>query len=204
MVLHIVVHGVVNAANASRDAASLIDLSMTPDEWIPYLGWTWVFYYTAHFYTMGAGPIILLKLEERGFRRAIYVFVLMIVAGGLIQLVLPARSPWPEDGSAVQNWFHTSVTWDPYVCLPSMHVALVLLLGLISFRVIRSLWLRRLTIVAISLISLSTLTLKEHYILDVLAGGVLGFLAYLLWRSGTRTISVQESDLGGRVAHHGI
>jgi membrane-associated phospholipid phosphatase len=85
-----------------------------------------------------------------------------------------------------------------------MHVALVLLLGLISFRVIRSSWLRALTIVAISLISLSTLTLKEHYILDVLAGGVLGFLAYLLWRSGTRTISVQESDLGGRVAHHGI
>ena len=62
----------------------------------------------------------------------------------------------------------------PLNCFPSMHVSLVFL-GLFVIKMYRPDLLRYYLVWAIA-IALSTLLVKQHYIVDVLAGGVLGSL----------------------------
>jgi len=180
--LHVLCHHFANAWNAARPASDLHDFSTAVDQWIPYLPWTWVVYYFGDLYILLWGSYVVWNIPQRKFPRALLVFAAMIVAGALVQIAIPGRSPWPENGSAVQHWFHERVTFDPYVCLPSMHVALAVLPSCMTFDVFPARPVRILITVLAALITASTLTLKEHYALDAVAGLILALSCYAFWR----------------------
>jgi len=182
--LHTACHDIVNAWNASRPVSSYYDLSTTLDAWIPYIPWTWTVYYFGDLYILLWGSYVVWKMPPRGFPRSVIVYSGMIIAGALIQLALPARSPWPLDATFVQQWFHRQITYDPYVCLPSMHVALAVLPASMAFDVFSSRAVKITSAVLAALVSVSTVTLKEHYIVDVGAGVILALFFYALWKKG--------------------
>jgi PAP2 superfamily len=184
VVLHFGVYRLVNQVNAGRPTSAFLDLSTRVDGWLPYLGWTWVVYYAALPYVLGFGSLAVLRLPPRLAVRAAGTYVVMMLAGGALQLLFPARSPWPAEAWPVQRFFHESVSYDPFVCLPSMHVALVTLTACLASAARPTTRTRIAHGAMVALVSLSTLTLKEHYVWDVVAGGLLATAAFVLWRRG--------------------
>ena len=94
----------------------------------------------------------------------------MILLGAATQVLLPARAPWPAAPMAIQRWTHSWSVMQPYACLPSMHVTLTAYPCCVALSVLRTRWVKTLSVVGALLIAISTLTLKEHYVLDTLAG----------------------------------
>jgi membrane-associated phospholipid phosphatase len=184
--LHTICHDIVNAWNAKRPSSDFHDFSTSIDQWIPYVPWTWVVYYFGDLYILFWGSYVVWKMPHRDFTRTILVYSVMIIAGALMHFALPGRSPWPENGSWVQHWFHERITFDPYVCLPSMHVALTVLPTCMTFDLFSARPVRIVTTILAVLITVSTLTLKEHYALDALAGILLGLICYAFWRMPRR------------------
>jgi len=167
-VLHVFSYNMVNEINGRLSSSILNDFSTVVDNWIPYLGWTFVFYYLGHIYITICASFIVWKLSDKKFFWAVYTYTIMIITGALLEIVFPAHSPWPNDMIWVQQFIHEKIYLGPYACFPSMHVALTILPALILFSVIKSKWIRILSTLMAVLITLSTLTLKEHYFVDAL------------------------------------
>jgi membrane-associated phospholipid phosphatase len=74
----------------------------------------------------------------------------------------------------------------PDNCLPSLHVALATSLALLLREPERPRLVRALAPVWAVLVSLSTLTVKQHYVVDVLGGAVVGLAAWALARRAAR------------------
>ncbi len=184
--LHILLYYVVNAVNSTRPAGSLFDFEMPIDGRIPFIRSSSIVYYLGDAYILLWGAYILGRLTPAGFRRAIMAYAGMIVVGAAIQLALPARAPWPADPAAMQAWVHDSIALRAYACLPSMHVALSILPAALSVAVLDRPAARWASVLAVVLITISTLTLKEHYFLDAATGTLLGLSAYVLWRTAGR------------------
>ena len=184
VLLHMTCYYVVNSTNSHRPAAAFVDLTLASDRWIPYLGWTWVIYYLGDVYIVMWGAVVFWRIPRRGFVRAVEAYSGMIVVGAILQLLVPARAPWPVAPVAVQQWVHDLISMQPYACLPSMHVALTVLPAGISVSVFKSPLLRATSVALAAMITVSTLTLKEHFVLDAVAGLVLGLAVYAFWRGG--------------------
>jgi membrane-associated phospholipid phosphatase len=154
------------------------------DAWIPYIAWTWPVYYAADLYILLGLPMILWRLPFRAFVAAILTAAAVILGGAMLQVLVPARSPWPEQLTSVQAWYHRAVNVCPWTCFPSMHVALVVLGTGFAFSTTRSVLGRSALATLAIAIAASTLTLKEHYVMDVLVGTVLALIGYRLWFRG--------------------
>lgn len=191
IVFHVSVYSAVNLTNSARDPAQLWNLHTPLDAWIPYLDWTAYIYYFGDLY-MGAWAAVVVVLLERGFGRAMVTYLGMIVVGGALQVLIPASAPLPADPHWLQARVH-EVSIAPYACLPSMHVALSVLPALLSLHVLRSRLARGAAIGAAVLITISTVTTKEHFVVDPVAGLALAGLAYAFWRRG-RTRAAGEAS----------
>lgn len=172
----------VRAVNEQRPPSELLNLRTLVDNWIPYLGWTWFFYYLGDFYILFFGAYVVWKLPKAKFLQSAWVYTVMIISGALFHIALPSKSPWPTDLINVQRWFHNSISVNPFACLPSMHVALTILPACIALSILKSSWLKSLSFILAALITISTLTLKEHYFLDTLTGILFALLFYVIWR----------------------
>ena len=179
---HVAVYSAVNFTNSARDPTQLWDLFTPFDAWIPYLGWTAFIYYFGDLYMGGWAAIVIVRLD-RGFGRAMKAYLGMIVAGGAIQVLLPASAPLPAEFHWLQARVH-ELSIPPYACLPSMHVALTCLPAALSINVLKSPLTRGMSMGAAVLITISTLTTKEHFFLDAVAGLALAAVAYAYWRRG--------------------
>ena len=175
-VLHIFCYIGVNEINRRLPLSSLNDLSTTFDEWIPYFGWTFIFYYLGIFYFSVWASFIIWKLKDKKLLRAVYTYTAMILTGALLEVAVPAHSPYPVDMNNIQQFIHEKSYSGPYACFPSMHVTLTVLPTLILFSVIRSRCIRIFSTLMAILIVISTLTLKEHFFIDTLAGVIFGFI----------------------------
>lgn len=184
--LHSVCYYLVNHINSLRPPTSLLSFHIFIDNWIPYIPWTWIFYYLGDVYILLAAGLILWRLEDTLFVRAIYVYIGMIISGALIQLALPSICPWPINLSWAQDYFHNFFLTGPHACLPSMHVALSVLPGCILFSVTGSRWIRVLSTLTVGLNTVSTVTMKEHYFLDLLTGVLIAFSFYVIWKQGDK------------------
>ncbi len=185
-ILHLTAYYVVTRVNGARPASALWDLTTPFDARIPYLPWTWPFFWAAYpFVTLGAASVVL-ALPDAAFRRAILAFVGMTLVGAAVQLVLPARAPWPETPHPVQHLLHESWLVLPYANLPSMHVAFSTLTAFLALAVLRSHWVKAVFVLVTMLVALSTVTLKEHFALDAVTGAALGAATGVWWRRGTR------------------
>ncbi len=181
VVLHLTVYRLVNVWNMRRPATDYLSAWTPLDDWIPYLPWTAVLYYLGDLFIILGGGAIVWRLE-RGFGRALVAYAGMILTGGIVQVLLPIPGPWPADPSALQRFFHALPGVDPYAALPSMHVALATLPAAIAWTSLRSAGVKALLIGTALIVSLSTLTTKEHYVLDAVTGCALGLAAWAYWR----------------------
>jgi hypothetical protein len=184
--LHNICNGVVNRMTSLRPVSDLLNVQTPIDQAIPYLSWTWVFYISAVLVVILAGMIVVWNMPKKQFYITVLSYSLMFIIAALVQYLLPIKSPWPENMNKVQGWYHHHVMIYPYACLPSMHVALIVFPILIAISGVARKWIKvTLSVMAIPFI-VSTLTLKEHYFVDVLAGILLAVLAYRFWKSKSR------------------
>ncbi len=141
-------------------------------------------------------PMVVVRHEEH-LRRTLWALVMVWVVGSIGWLFYPTVLPRPASaaiGEGFGAWtLRIAYGMDaPYNCFPSLHVAQPFLAaftgGLVSRR------LGRFAIGWASLVALSTLFTKQHYVVDVIAGIILAGAAYLVCLRRCPRAAVIELD----------
>ena len=193
--LHLLAYLAVTRVNAGRPEGAFWNLATGLDSAIPHLPSTWPLYWLVYPFVPIAGAVALLRLSDAGFKRAIVAYSAMLLIGAAIQLLVPARAPWPDVPAPIQHFYHTSGLVLPYANLPSMHVAFATLTAAMLVTVVASRSWRLVTAGAALLITIGTLTLKEHFVLDAICGVLLGLVTWRWWYA----LAVRRRPLGGWV-----
>jgi hypothetical protein len=180
--LHLLAYLAVTRVNAARPAHALWHLSTALDAAIPHLPHTWPLYWLVYPFVPVVGGVALLRMPDPAFRRAVTAYAGMLLAGAAIQLLIPARAPWPPDPARMQQIYHASGLVLPYANLPSMHVAFATLTALVFSSVSRSMVARAAAGTGALAITVGTLTLKEHFVVDAVTGVLLALAAWSWWR----------------------
>jgi membrane-associated phospholipid phosphatase len=180
--LHLACYWAVTRVTAVRDSVALFDTTTAIDRLIPHLPATWPLYWLAYPFIVLGGGFALARLDTPSFHRAISAVAAMTVAGAAVQLVFPARAPWPAVPAPMQQRFHDSALVLPYATLPSMHVAYCAVAAGLLAAVRPGRAVRIVGAVVVAAVALSTLTLKEHVILDALTGLLLAWGTLRWWR----------------------
>lgn len=196
ILFHIILYYLVNLFNSKRPESDFINYALNLDNSIPYLSWTLTIYYFGDVYITIGAAFIVWRLNLKKFKNATLVYSGMIFSGALIQVLLPAQAPWPEKIIPSHLFFHDLIKMKPYACFPSMHVALAVLPACLLFSVTKNKLIRILSTTTAALISFSTITLKEHYVMDVVSGLVLALIFYAVWIFLTRekTFQIKETQ----------
>lgn len=143
-------------------------------------------------------PVFVLHRQEL-VRRTILAFLMAWLVSYAVFLAYPTVSSRPQvvPGDGFSSWALRQI-YDAdvqYNCFPSLHVAQCFLAALACHRVHRGVGIA--AGVWASFVALSTLFTKQHYVLDVLGGMVLAYVAYRVFlRSHPReTIPERERRL---------
>ena len=121
--------------------------------------------------------------EPEHLRRTVFAYLAVWMTAFTCFLVYPTISPRPAKviGRGFAAWglrFLYSAD-PPYNCFPSIHVAHSFVSALTCKLVHRRIGI--LCTLAAALVALSTVFIKQHYILDVVAGIVLAWAAYVVF-----------------------
>ena len=127
-------------------------------------------------------PVLVVR-EEALIRRTVYAYLFVWIAAYVCFLVYPTVAPRPPrvDGEGFAAWglrFLYSAD-PPYNCFPSLHVAHSFVSAFAVRRVNRGLGAAAAS--CASLVALSTLFTKQHYVADVAAGILLAAVAWVLF-----------------------
>lgn len=146
---------------------------------IPFLPWTIVFYFLAYIQVVFA----ILISYKRELKKDTTVIICLIILHGLFFLFFPTVYPRPilptETGTLSRLGYNIIIFFDSAKnCFPSLHVALSLMASLILSKHSKRLKIISYTITTITIIS--TLTLKQHYFLDIWGGIVTTIIFYFL------------------------
>lgn len=141
----------------------------------------WALIYGALYMFLIVLPVFVVR-EEQHIRRTFWAYLAVWVTAYVCFLVYPTVAPRPPgvvgDGFAVWGLRFLYDADPPYNCFPSLHVAHSFVSALTCYGVNRRLSLSAL--VCATLVAVSTLFTKQHYIADVIAGIVLAFAAYAM------------------------
>lgn len=168
-----VVHGVVYFfGNHFPSSEPRLLHSTALDEAIPFLPWTAVVYVSAYVQAIAAFLTLKRFIDLQHF---LEIFTVTVLVAGLIHWALPTRFPrelFPLDAgdpsTLLLRWVRLVDT--PASCFPSLHVGLAFSCSFAIRQPRPRLWW---AFFAWSVaIALSTLTTKQHYLVDV-AGGLL-------------------------------
>ena len=143
----------------------------------------WALVYGALYLFLILLPIFVVRQDEQ-IRRTVFAYLLIwITAYVFFFVIYPTAAPRPAkvigEGFAVWGLSALYSSDPPYNCFPSLHVAHSFVSALTSYRVHRSLGI--VATICATLVALSTLFTKQHYILDVIAGVFLAFVAYAIF-----------------------
>ncbi len=180
--LHVVVYYVVTRLTLLRPADAFIDAHLALDDQIPHLSWTWPAYWLPYVLVPIAAGASIGRLDSGAFWRLFRAWCGMVGVGGAIQVMWPAVAPWPQVPALSQQLYHDSALMLPYATLPSMHVAHVALAALVSGTVFPSAAVRLTGGFITVVVAASTLTLKEHVLLDAASGLALALATWQWWR----------------------
>lgn len=149
---------------------SRFDLTTPLDRAIPFLPWTFVIYMSVYVLPLAAAW----RSPPEEYATLLVAAVPMLAVSYLAFLVLPSDYPRPDASLAgswegAYRWLHA--TDGPANTFPSLHVAVTVL----AVRRARTWPDGGRWVVWAGLIALSTLTTKQHYLADVLAGGALAW-----------------------------
>jgi membrane-associated phospholipid phosphatase len=167
--------------SVGRIAAHLpsADLTIPLDRLIPLVPlfiWPYILCYIFPFL-----PLVAMKDWHR-FNRAFLAIILANVTAYLFYVTLPVAFPRPELGASLSDrilaWQY-QVDFHPGANkLPSLHVAFIWIVAIACRKQRLGRFGDALVVLSAGVISLSTLFVKQHIILDVVTGAALGFAAW--------------------------
>lgn len=158
-------------------ALPLDDLVPLSPAWAPAYGALYLFLILL--------PVLAIRDEEH-IRRTVLAYLLVWGTAYVCFLVYPTAAPRPIElaGNSFGVWGLRLLYGadPPYNCFPSLHVAHSFVSAFTCDRLHRPVGV--ISGVAASLVAVSTLFTKQHYVLDVAAGILLASIAYLVFLRG--------------------
>lgn len=152
------------------------------DDYIPFNKY-FIFPYVYWFLYVAVGLIILAVINKKNYFR----MFTSIVAGMLICYVIyyfyPSTVPRPiiTSNDLVSNIVKFIYSADkPYNCFPSIHVLNSFFISIFLIKSIKNKNIHVVCYVSFILITLSTLFVKQHYILDAVSAIILGGIIYFV------------------------
>jgi len=173
LIFWIIPYSVVGYFTESMEVNSL---PMWVDNYIPL--WTPAILGYALYFPLCLLTFLIIR-DENILRKGIKVFIFTALVTDLLFLIYPAYMPKP--GLEVANVFDGLVAWVWRVdtnanAFPSQHVAFAVVCALVLSRAFKG---KALYFVALAtVISVSTMLVKQHYIWDVIGGGLIAIIAY--------------------------
>jgi membrane-associated phospholipid phosphatase len=158
------------------------------DDWAGFRPYPWVWIYESNFLLVPAIPWLIVAREE--LRRCVIGFILLAVVSFAIFVVFPVASPRPADLGANPFMLLIARADGPFNAFPSLHASTLIY----TLAMARRLFGRKLSPIAFAALTLwaalilfGTLATKQHYAIDLLAGGLIGLAAdWAVWRNGSR------------------
>ena len=155
----------------------------------------WALVYGALYLFLIVLPVLIVRQEDH-IRRTVSAYLTVWLAAYVSFVIFPTVAPRPPEvaGSGFALWGLRALyaADPPYNCFPSLHVAHSFVSALSCFRLHRPVGAA--TLVAASLVAVSTLFTRQHYVLDVLAGVGLAFVAYAVFLRGVPRERVPALD----------
>ncbi len=141
----------------------------------------WALIYGALYVFLIVLPVIVVR-EEEHIRRTFWAYLAVWIIAYVCFIVYPTVAPRPDRiyGDGFAAW-GLRILYDadpPYNCFPSLHVAHSFVSALTCYRLHRRLGLAAL--LCASLVAVSTVFTKQHYIADVIAATLLAVVAYVV------------------------
>jgi membrane-associated phospholipid phosphatase len=146
---------------------------------IPFIPFFIVFYVLT--YALVVIPYFVLR-DIQEYRRAVLAYLFVIFISSIVYIIYPVKTIRPEIiGSGV---FLNIVGWvysiaKPYNLFPSLHISLSTISTLVCLKHNKA--VGYVLVILLFFVSLSTLFVKQHYLVDIIFGVVLGFLSYYLF-----------------------
>lgn len=164
--------------NAYTEGKNTHILVLPFEDKIPFIPYFIIFYFST--YVLAILPYFIVK-DIVAYRNFILSFIIIVFISSIVYLIYPVETIRPDFIS--DNVFLKMIAMlytiaKPYNLFPSMHVSLSALAVIICFRYNKKLghWL----IFLLVMIIFSTLFVKQHYIVDLVAALVLAFLIYYI------------------------
>jgi membrane-associated phospholipid phosphatase len=156
----------------------------------------WSLVYGALYFFLILLPIFVVRQDDL-LRRTVHAYLLIwITAYAFFFVLYPTEAPRPPQivGEGFAAWGLRALysSDPPYNCFPSLHVAHSFVSALATHRVNRGVGI--LATICASLVALSTLFTKQHYVVDVIAGVVLALVAFLAFVAPYPRERISEFD----------
>lgn len=155
--------------------------------WAPIYGALYVFLIVL--------PVFVIQHEEL-IRRTVWAYLAVWTAAYICFLLYPTIAPRSDTvmgkGFAVWGLRFLYDADPPYNCFPSIHVAHSFVSALACYRVHRTVGV--VALVCASLVAVSTLLTKQHYVADLIAGIFLALAAYAVFLRGHARANVPELE----------
>jgi membrane-associated phospholipid phosphatase len=174
------------------------------DTAIPFQPEPWGWVYLSQFLFTGALPWLI--TEKDGLRRYVIGLVFMCVSSFLIFLFFPVAAPRPAQFSATGAMAWITGYDGIFNAFPSLHAGFLVYTSALGWRMFRRQLPRMVIAGAVFwgvLILYSTLATRQHYALDLVAGGLIGCVAdWLAWRSSSGVNAATTIARSSGVASH--
>jgi membrane-associated phospholipid phosphatase len=169
------------------------------DRAVPFQPGLWSWLYLSQFLFTGILPLLLVTRAD--IRRYVISLAVMMFASFAVFLFLPTEGPRPTaiGDSVAMRWIGTAD--GPLNALPSLHAAFLVCMSRLAWRMFG---MKIVPVVVLwgGAILYSTLAIKQHYALDLLVGGALGWLAdSIAWRGVSAAATIPVSS--GSASQHG-
>ena len=155
----------------------------------------WAIVYGALYLFLILLPVLVIR-QESHVRRTFLAYLVVWLTAYVVFLAYPTTAPRPDmvNGDGFTTWsLRVLYSMDPpRNCFPSIHVAHSFVSALACYRLHRGLGV--VAAVCAALVGVSTLLTKQHYVIDVVAGAVLAYLAYSLFLRQVSRESIPEHD----------
>lgn len=143
---------------------------------------SWALVYGALYLFLILLPIFVVRQDDH-IRRTVFAYLLIWLTSYAVFIVYPTAAPRPArvigEGFGVWGLRALYSSDPPYNCFPSIHVAHSFVSALTCYRVHRGLGV--IATVCATLVALSTLFTKQHYVVDAIAGVLLAVVAYVVF-----------------------
>lgn len=145
----------------------------------------WALVYGVLYAFLIALPVFVIQQEDL-IRRTVWAYLTVWITAYIGFLLYPTVAPRPSvvpgDGFAAWGLRFLYDADPPYNCFPSLHVAHSFVSAFAASRVHRLLGF--IATACASLVALSTLFTKQHYVVDLVGGIALALAAYLVFLRG--------------------